>query len=134
MFNAYPQDIRMWLQEKGGVEKMPLESFWVLLPSELWQMGYRRCDRLGTMPEHLPSADEQVRALYKENPESLSRTSRIGALNNSSHTRRAWGHTYRGENADDRLSRPSVEEQLRAPDKQKSVGRYTCEERYTPGC
>jgi hypothetical protein len=44
-------------------------------------MGYRRCDTLGTMPEHLPS----------------------------------------------------VEEQLRALDKEKSVGRYTCEERYTPG-
>ena len=55
MFNAYPQDIRMWLQEKGGVEKMPLESLWLLFPSELWQMGYRRCETLGEMPEHLDS-------------------------------------------------------------------------------
>jgi hypothetical protein len=105
MFNAYPQDIRMWLQEKGGVEKMPLESFWLLFPSELWQMGYRRCDTLGTMPEHLPSVEEQVRALYKEKFRIL-----------------------------ERLPMPSVEEQLRALDKEKSVGRYTCEERYTPGC
>jgi hypothetical protein len=49
MFNAYPKDIRMWLQEKGGVEKMPLESLWLLFPSELWQMGYRRC--VNAMPE-----------------------------------------------------------------------------------
>ena len=82
MFNAYPQDIQMWLRNKGGVEKMPLKSFWLLFPSELWQMGYRRCETLGTMPEHLPSVEEQVRALYK----------------------------------------------------QKSGGRFTCEERYTPGC
>jgi hypothetical protein len=105
MFNAYPQDIRMWLQEKGGVEKMPLESFWLLFPSELWQMGYRRCDTLGTMPEHLPSVEEQLRALYKEKSRIL-----------------------------EHLPMPSVEEQLRALDKEKSVGRYTCEERYTPGC
>jgi len=61
MFNAYPQDIRMWLQEKGGVEKMPLESLWLLFASDLWQMGYRKCE---TMP--MPSVEEQMRALYKE--------------------------------------------------------------------
>jgi hypothetical protein len=66
MFNAYPQDIRMWLQERGGVEKMPLESLWLLFPSELWQMGYRRCETLGEMPGHLPNLEEQLRALYKE--------------------------------------------------------------------
>jgi hypothetical protein len=54
MFNAYPQDIRMWLQAKGGVEKMPLESLWLLFPSELWQMGYRQCETLGTMPGTIP--------------------------------------------------------------------------------
>jgi len=51
MFNAYPQDIRMWLQEKGGVEKMPFNDFWYLLPSELWQMGYRKCE--GKRPQGL---------------------------------------------------------------------------------
>jgi hypothetical protein len=49
-----------------GVEKMPLESFWLLFPSELWQMGYRRCDTLGTMPEHLPSGDVAARATICE--------------------------------------------------------------------
>jgi hypothetical protein len=105
MFNAYPPDIRMWLQEKGGVEKMPLESFWLLFPSELWQMGYRRCETSGTMPEHLPSVEEQLQALYKEKSRIL-----------------------------EHLPMPSVEEQPRGLDKEKSVGRYTCEERYTPGC
>src|SRR5262249_9645894 len=62
MFNAYPQDIRMWLQEKGGVEKMPLESLWLLFASELWQMGYRKCD---TMP--IPSVEERLRARDKKN-------------------------------------------------------------------
>jgi len=52
VFNSYPQDIRMWLQKKGGVEKMPLESLWLLFASELWEMGYRQCDWLGIMPGH----------------------------------------------------------------------------------
>jgi hypothetical protein len=48
MFNSYPQDIRMWLQNKGGLEKMPVDGYWYMLPSELWQMGYRRCEKLGS--------------------------------------------------------------------------------------
>jgi len=35
MFNAYPRDIRMWLQEKGGVEKMSFESFWLLFSTRV---------------------------------------------------------------------------------------------------
>src|SRR5262245_60329084 len=50
MFKSYPQEIRTWLEAKGGVEKMPLDGFWLLFPSELWQMGYRQCDWLGTVP------------------------------------------------------------------------------------
>jgi hypothetical protein len=89
MFNAYPQDIRMWLQEKGGVEKMPLESLWLLFASELWQMGYRKCETMPmpsveewlrardkenfNMPKHLPSVEEQMRALYKEKSGEPSR-------------------------------------------------------------
>src|SRR5262252_1051574 len=30
MLNHYPQVIRMWLRDKGGVEKMTIEEFWVL--------------------------------------------------------------------------------------------------------
>jgi hypothetical protein len=120
MFNAYPQDIRMWLQKKGGLEKMPLESLWLLFASELWQMGYRKCE---TMP--MPSVEEYLRARDKET-KGKSVEEQLRALS----------------------TLPSVEEQMRALykeksrilehlptlDKEKSVGRYTCEERYTPGC
>src|SRR6266550_6930149 len=44
MHNRYPQDIRMWLRDRGGVEKMTVEKFWVLDATELWEMGYRKCD------------------------------------------------------------------------------------------
>jgi len=118
MFNAYPQDIQMWLRNKGGVEKMPLKSFWLLFPSELWQMGYRRCETLGTTPEDLPDLEEQRRALYKE---------------------KSGGRYMCEERQCETLGitpeqLPSLEEQLRALYKQKSGGRFTCEERYTPGC
>jgi hypothetical protein len=54
MFNAYPEDIRAWLRAKGGLEKMPLQGFWLMFPSELWQMGYRDCAKLGSIPETYP--------------------------------------------------------------------------------
>jgi hypothetical protein len=34
MFNAYPKDIRAWLRAKGGLEKMPLQGYWLMFPSE----------------------------------------------------------------------------------------------------
>jgi hypothetical protein len=43
MVNQYPDDIRNWIEAKGGVAKMPLNTFWTLPASDLWQMGYRRC-------------------------------------------------------------------------------------------
>jgi hypothetical protein len=50
MLNRYPQDIRLWLREKGGVENMPhKEGWWILWAHELWDMGYRKCE-----PEELP--------------------------------------------------------------------------------
>jgi len=61
MFNSYPQDIRMWLETKGGVENMPLDSLWLLFPSELWKMGYRRCEWLGTMPGQHPADLEPLK-------------------------------------------------------------------------
>jgi hypothetical protein len=49
MFDSYPQDIRTWLQQKGGLEKMPHGAgFWPMSASELWKIGYRKCE--GTMP------------------------------------------------------------------------------------
>src|SRR5215813_10349827 len=41
--------IRMWLRDKGGVEKMTIEEFWVLDAEKLWDMGYRKCN-----PDEIP--------------------------------------------------------------------------------
>jgi hypothetical protein len=49
MINQYPQDIRLWIKNKGGWEKMALGQMWTLDASELWRMGYRKCE-----PEELP--------------------------------------------------------------------------------
>jgi hypothetical protein len=43
MFSVYPDDIRKWINARGGLEKMPYEGFWRLSASELWQMGYPGC-------------------------------------------------------------------------------------------
>jgi hypothetical protein len=46
MFDSYPPDIRRWLYQRGGTEKMPDSSigFWAISASELWKMGYRKCE------------------------------------------------------------------------------------------
>jgi len=46
MFDSYPPDIRRWLSERGGTKKMPDSSigFWARSASELWKMGYRKCE------------------------------------------------------------------------------------------
>src|SRR5262245_44529182 len=46
MFDSYPPDIRRWLSERGGTKKMPDNSigFWAISASELWKMGYRKCE------------------------------------------------------------------------------------------
>jgi hypothetical protein len=44
MVNQYPQDIRAWITAKGGVEKMNIQQMWKLDASELWDMGYRKCE------------------------------------------------------------------------------------------
>ena len=49
MINQYPQDIRLWIKNKGGWEKMALGQMWTLDASELWRMGYRKCE-----PDELP--------------------------------------------------------------------------------
>jgi len=45
MVNQYPQDIRAWIIAKGGVEKMNIQQMWKLDASELWDMGYRKCEK-----------------------------------------------------------------------------------------
>ena len=45
MFDKYPQDIRQWLEQKGGFEKMPHGNrYWAISAAELWKMGYRKCE------------------------------------------------------------------------------------------
>jgi hypothetical protein len=44
MVNQYPQDIRLWIQAKGGVSKMAVQQLWTLDAPELWAMGYRKCE------------------------------------------------------------------------------------------
>jgi hypothetical protein len=44
MVNQYPQDIRLWIIAKGGVAKMALEQMRTLDATELWRMGYRKCE------------------------------------------------------------------------------------------
>jgi hypothetical protein len=48
MFDLYPQDIRDWINARGGVEKLPQgwaarPLYWSLPASELWKMGCRKC-------------------------------------------------------------------------------------------
>jgi hypothetical protein len=65
MFNRFPKDIRMWLRNKGWIEKATLDNFWVLTAEELWAMGYRKCKeerQLGVMRRLVPYPD----GTYKE--------------------------------------------------------------------
>jgi hypothetical protein len=43
MYQSYPDDIRAWLDSKGGESMMPDNEFWTLLATDLWKMGYRKC-------------------------------------------------------------------------------------------
>jgi hypothetical protein len=39
-----PADIRAWIEKKGGAKNIPADDVWVLGPSEIWAMGYRKCE------------------------------------------------------------------------------------------
>jgi hypothetical protein len=43
MVGNYPEDIRAWINAKGGYKKIPIDSLWTLPARELWAMGYRKC-------------------------------------------------------------------------------------------
>jgi hypothetical protein len=59
MLNQYPQDIRLWIRAKGGVEKMTIYAIWKLTAEELWAMGYRKCE---------PEAPPVPMKISKDNP------------------------------------------------------------------
>jgi hypothetical protein len=44
MLGRYPRDIQNSINAHGGLAKMTIENFVVISASELWQMGYRKCD------------------------------------------------------------------------------------------
>jgi hypothetical protein len=41
--DSFPEDIRNWINERGGYSKLPTETYLTMRASELWKMGYRRC-------------------------------------------------------------------------------------------
>jgi hypothetical protein len=43
MFNAYPPEIREWIDRNGGVGKLPRDGYWTMYDHELRAAGYPRC-------------------------------------------------------------------------------------------
>ena len=45
MYLIYPKFIRDWVDEQGGIDKLPgpREGFWTLYDRDLWKMGYPKC-------------------------------------------------------------------------------------------
>jgi len=42
-YRHMPAAIKTWLDDHGGHEKLPLNSFWMMYDRELWAMGYPKC-------------------------------------------------------------------------------------------
>jgi len=42
-YTSMPRAIQGWIDSNGGVDQLPLNSFWTLHDRELWAMGYPRC-------------------------------------------------------------------------------------------
>jgi hypothetical protein len=79
MVDQMPADIRAWIEKKGGAKNIPADDFWVLGPSEIWAMGYRRCD--GTTTEGnqeggvpIPRRDPRPYSDYQRYIEEYKRT------------------------------------------------------------
>ena len=43
MFDAMPPEIENWIVARGGIEKMPVKTYWTLPARQLWTMGFRKC-------------------------------------------------------------------------------------------
>ena len=43
MVEAFPPEIRDWIDRNGGVGKLPRETFWTMYDRELWAIGYPKC-------------------------------------------------------------------------------------------
>jgi hypothetical protein len=43
MFVQYPNEVRNWIDARGGANKLPLNDYWTLSATELWKMGFAKC-------------------------------------------------------------------------------------------
>ena len=42
-YRGMPPVIRMWIDDNGGHENLPLHGYWTLYDRQMWAMGYPRC-------------------------------------------------------------------------------------------
>jgi hypothetical protein len=47
MYASYPPEIRSWIDNRGGPDKLKVETFWFMHSHDLWAIGYPRCLRGG---------------------------------------------------------------------------------------
>src|SRR5262245_13493115 len=71
MIDSYPEDIRAWLEQRGGLEKLPYGGYWAISASELWKMGYRKCEE-GKSPSSISQG-----VLWSSNPRYGRRSRRL---------------------------------------------------------
>jgi hypothetical protein len=43
MVEAYPPEIRGWIDRNGGVGKLPFNGYWTMYDRDLWAFGYPKC-------------------------------------------------------------------------------------------
>ena len=43
MYAAYPPEIKSWIDDRGGPDKLPMEAWWTMSDSQLWALGYGKC-------------------------------------------------------------------------------------------
>ena len=43
MYASYPPEIRRWIDDHGGIDKLTVETFWTMYDRDLWAVGYARC-------------------------------------------------------------------------------------------
>ena len=43
MYAAYPPEIKSWIDDRGGPDKLPMEAWRTMSDSQLWALGYGKC-------------------------------------------------------------------------------------------
>jgi hypothetical protein len=43
MYASYPPEIKSWIDNRGGPDKLKVETFWFMHSHDLWAIGYPRC-------------------------------------------------------------------------------------------